>query len=276
MSGDAHGDAQAVIDTATAAATPYPLDLQARFFAVTVPAGGELEVIDLETYREALLDRPRRKTGGYKVHDAASFVAYLNKHGDSDTEVWADSTRATITGVLNAHEVGTEARWEDHRVTYTAILTDAWTAWVGLSGKQMSQSEFAEHLEDRSIDIIEPTAADMLELAQTFKANLGVKFESSKYLSSGETQLEYRETVDAKAGRAGRMEIPQTFSIAVRPFEGADVYKVTARLRYRITDGALRLGYRLERPDDVLREAFLGVVAQVEPHVDGPILRGSR
>lgn len=272
-------DAQAIIDTATRAAEPSKLDDEGRFFAVTAPHAAELRVIDLEEKREVLRERPRRKTGTYQVHDADSFVTYLDKHGDDQSEVWADATRATVVGVLNAHEVavsGDAARWEDHLVTYAAILTEGWKAWVAANGKLMSQAEFAEHLEDRSIDIVEPTGADMLEIAQTFKATIGVKFESSKMLSSGEAQLEYRETVDAVAGKAGRMDIPQTFALALRPFEGADPYKVTARLRYRITDGTLRLSYRLDRPEDVLREAFLGVVDQIAARIDLPVLRGSR
>jgi uncharacterized protein YfdQ (DUF2303 family) len=276
------GDTQAIIDTAIAAATPQGLDDEERFFSVVTPAGGDVTVIDLEEKRTALLAAPRRKKGEYRVHDADSFVTYLFKHGDTDAEVWADTVSSQIVGVLNAHmNVADGARWEDHRVLYRVLLTDAWKAWAERDGKLLDQATFAEHIEDRAIDIVEPAAAEMLELAQTFQATIGVNFESSKRLSSGERQLEYRETVDAKAGKAGRLDIPETFTLGLRPFEGADAFKVTARLRYRIVDGTLRIGYKLERPADVLREAFLGVVSAIQTQLAEsdnpiPILRGSR
>ena len=281
-----HDNTQTIVDTAFAAATPQQLDVDGRFYSIVVPDGGKADVIDLEAHRESLLPAPRRKKGAYQVHDADSFVTYMSKHGDQDTEVWADAISSQIVGVLNAHQehpatTDSGARWEDHKVVYKVQLTDAWKAWAKHDGVLGDQGEFAEHIEDRAIDIIDPAAADMLELAQTFQATIGVNFESSKRLSTGERQLEYRETVDAKAGKAGRMDIPDTFTLALRPFEGADAFKVTARLRYRITDGRLRIGYKLERPTDVLREAFLTVVAAIQAEIADfdnpvPILRGSR
>lgn len=278
------GDAQTIVDTATRAAVPAPLDdAEARFYSLVVPAGGQLQVVDLEQHADRYRDRPRRKTGTYTVHDAPSFVAYLNKHALPETEVWADTTRAGLVAVINAHEGcnapvgenGPEAGWGDHRLNLNLKPTDAWTAWTQHDGKLLDQNTFAEHIETRVIDIVRPTGADMLELAQTFQATIGVSFESSKLLSSGQRQLEYRESVDAKAGRRGQLEIPKDFEIGLSPFEGAPAYKVTARFRYRITDGVLRVGYRLDRPTDVLREAFLDVVDHVATGINAPIYRGT-
>ena len=193
---------------------------------------------------------------------------------------------AKITGVLNAHENtdGTVpgARHEDHRVEYAVLLTDAWKAWREHDGKLLDQETLAEHFETRSIDIVQPSAADMLELAQSFHATTSASFESSKLLSSGQRQFEHRENIDATAGKKGQLTIPGSFDLALKPFEGADPFKVTARFRYRITNGVLRIGYKLDRPEDVLRQAFLTVVENVEEGVAGlgvlnsSIFRGSR
>ena len=274
------GDAQAIIDTATAAALPAPL-VGGRLHAIAVPAGGSVQVIDIEEHLEKFRERPLRKTGTYAVHDGESFVAYLAKHGlDHETEVWADVTKARIVGVINGH-LGTTgdglhdyAGWADHRITYDVQYTDAWLAWAKHDGKLLQQSQFAEHIEDRSIDIIRPAAADMLELAQHFQASSAASFESSKLLSSGQRQFEYKETVDAKAGRRGQLEIPKDIELALTPFEGASPYRVLARFRYRITDGALFVGYKIERPADLLREAFLGVVEKIEEGIEAPVFRG--
>lgn len=264
-------DAQSIIDSATRAAEPTIIG--ETLALVTVPDGGRVEIVDLEARQAPYRARPARKRGTFAVHNAESFCAYLNKHGVESSEVWADTIGNRIVGVIDAH-ASTEAGWADHRVTYAVQQTPAWQAWATHDGKLLDQATFAELIEDRSVDIVRPSAADMLELAQTFQATVGVSFESSKLLSSGERQIEYRETVDAKAGKAGRLEIPKDFDLALVPFEGADPYKVTARFRFRITDGALRIGYRLQRPQDVLREAFEGVVGDVETAVTQPVFRG--
>lgn len=270
MSESSKTNAEAIIDVAIDSVEPAGLDEEGRFYAVQ----GNPTIIDLEKHREQFRGAPRRKKGSYTVHDADSFVEYLNKHGSDQSEVWADATAARLIGVLNAN-TRAEAEWEDHRVGYGVLLSDAWKAWIHNDGKLLSQQEFAEHIEDRAIDVVQPAAADMLELSQTFQATMGVDFESAQQLSSGERRLTYRETVDAKAGRVGQLEIPQTFTLGLTPFEGADPYRVVARLRYRIADGNLRIGYKLERPTDVLREAFQGVVDDVSTRIAATVLRGS-
>lgn len=202
-------------------------------------------------------------------------------------EVWADAVAAKITGVIDAHEKtdGTipGARHEQHRVEYAVLLTDAWKAWREHDGKLLGQTDLAEHFEARSIDIVKPSAADMLELAQSFHATTSASFESSKRLSDGQSQFEHRENIDATAGKKGQLTIPASFELGLKPFEGADAFKVTARFRYRITNGVLRIGYKLDRPEDVLRQAFLSVVENVEEGIaekgidlNSPIFRGSR
>lgn len=269
-------NAQAIIDNALVAAQPAKLDQDGRFWGYALPDGAHAHVVDIEDHLEAFRETPRRKSGIYQVHDAESFLAYLAKHGDDNSEVWADVVGNRITGVLNAHGDGSQGqRWEDHRVVYQVKHTDAWVAWVRHDGHLLDQSTFAEHIEDRAVDIVDPSGADMLELAQTITATIGGSFESSKRLSTGERQLEYREKIDAQGGKKGQFAIPETFTLALKPFEGADPFKVIARLRLRINGGDLRIGYKLERPEDVLRGAFLSVVEAITEGVHLPVLRGT-
>jgi uncharacterized protein YfdQ (DUF2303 family) len=272
---DTHpGDAQAVIDAAVLAVTPTELQ-PLTTYAFPVPNGGDIRVIDRDI--DAYRDRPRRKKGTVTVHDAESFIAYLSKHGVPETEVYADVANAKLVAVINAHTAagtGTatpgdgiahgHAGWGDHRVTIALKRTPAWCAWELNNLLLLGQIDFAEHVENRLPDFVAPTGADMLELAQSFHATRSVKFESSRRLQSSETQLEYREDVEAKAGKRGDIAIPNTFELGLRPYEGADAYKVTARFRYRIDDGALRVGYILDRPEDVLRAAFADILNLVE------------
>lgn len=253
-------DVQAAIDAGSALTTPVEL-VEGQDYAVVVPPGGRVERIvnDLDQYR----DHPRRKTGSVTVHTATSLVAYLAKHGRDETEVWADVTASRVVAVVNAHATTEAAGWGDHRAVLQLHKTPSWQAWLRLNGQLVDQIAFAEHLQDRSVDIVSPDSATMLEIAQTFSANRRVGFDSSQRLSSGEVQLRWHEDIDAKAGRKGDIAIPETFELALQPYEGSQIYKVRARLRYRINDGRLSIGYALERPDDVLRAAFTDMTDEI-------------
>lgn len=80
-------------------------------------------------------------------------------------------------------------------------------------------------------------------------------------LQSGAIKFGYEETVNARAGQKGDIEIPQKLELAVRPYVGGPVYALTAAFRYRLGGAAgLKLGYRLERPEAVLESAFADIV----------------
>lgn len=282
-------DTQDAIDAGIAIAEPHLLG-GGSVYAIAVPAGGDVKIVDrdLDKYRE----RPRRLTGDVAVHDADSFVNYLTKHGLPETEIYADVPRGQLIAVINAHQgVGATddpdllaadavaadegAGWGDHRLTLALQQTPAWKAWAAFDRRMIGQVDFAEHIEERLADIVTPPGADMLELAQTFQATRTVAFESSKRLSNGQTQLGYRESEDATAGKKGQLQIPERFELALRPYEGTDPYKVTARLRYRINGPTLAIGYLLDRPDEILRAAFLDIVTDVAGRTERIIFNGT-
>jgi len=271
-------DVQAAVDAGTALAKPTEVP-EGAVMAFALPAGGKVHVIDqdLDKYRE----HPRRKVGTVTVHDAGSFVEYLAKHALGETEVYADLDGRRVVAVLNAHmgvtDDGVEdyAGWSDHRLTLRLSTTPAWDAWLKLNGRLAGQLQLAEHFEDRLPDFVTPAGAEMLEVAQSFTANRSVRFESSRRVKSGETTLVYVEDTEARAGRKGDLTIPDTFELALVPFEGSDPYRVKARLRYRINDGALVIGYTIERPEDVLRAAFLDVVDTIATASGRTVLRGT-
>lgn len=242
--------------------------------AVVVPDGYKLEVRTLDD--ECLLPTPRRKTGKVTVRDAASFLAYWGKHHDEASEVFADEQAGTVTGVINAHGSGYGgAAWGDHRVTLQMIHTPGWKRWLALSGKLVGQVEFAEHIEMSLPEVVEPSASDMLELAQTFEAKKSVDFESSDRLTSGERRLTYKETIQSKAGERGQIDIPQKLVLALTPWSGGETYRIDAHFRYRIDRGDLLLGYVLDRPEDLLQHAFAELVGQLRSELEPtPVLMG--
>lgn len=248
-------DAQAIIDQTLAGAPPATLDPNG-WSVVVVPEGGEAKVFGPRPDSE--LDAPRRVKGETTVFDVDSLAALWDKYATASSELYADPAAFRITAVFNAdHDAAAGlADFRDHRAVLVCRLTPAWNAWLAKDGQYLDQTAFAEFLEDRLVDIVDPSGADMLELATTFQATTKVDFESNVVLSSDQRQLVYKETLQAKAGQTGRLEVPTHFTVALQPFEASAAFRVVARLRYRINNGHLAIGYRLERPDDVLREAF--------------------
>lgn len=260
-------ETQPIIDVAQAAVTkPEKID-PSHFFAARVEDG--YAPLDFEQY----LEHPRRKTGTVSFYEDDSFSRYLLKHAvEGVSEMYADVALRRIVGLVNGHAFF-EAGWGDHRAVLALRHTPDWQHWAPKSGSLMGQVEFAEHIEDGIDQIITPPGAEMLELAQSFHASTGVVFRSSRRLDNGETQLVYQESVSASAGRSGEIQIPQEFELALVPFEGREAYKVRARLRYRIVDGQLRIGYTLVRPEDVIRSAFDDIIASVESATSNAVFR---
>lgn len=251
-------DLAPLINAITAGAEPTLIRPDRHVAAFVVPAGGQIKTVDVEH----LADRPRRKRGTVLIGDTASMASYLAKHATADTEVWTDLDHLTITAVINAH--GEDAPgWGDHRAVHRCKTTPGWDAWTATDGKLLTQQQFAELIETRAVDVVKPAAAEMLEVAQHFSATVGVRYESSRLLSNGQRQFEYREQVEAKAGRAGRLDVPTEFELALEPLAGAGRFRVTARFRYRMADGGLQVGYQLVRPEVVLEDAFAEVVAGI-------------
>ncbi|MFF2522474.1 DUF2303 family protein [Streptomyces liangshanensis] len=247
------GDAQAVIDVAQRAADLKQLET-GRVYAVAI--GDRVHQIDLtgEQYRDA----PKFKTGTTTVRDVDSFLSYFEKHADASTEVFADVERRSITAVLDAHEAD-GARWGKHRLLLELRHTSAWTAWTGMDNKLVPQKAFAEFIEDNLVDLVEPDSATMLELAESFEATTNAAFQSSQRLDNGQRRFSYVEEVNAKAGHKGDIVIPATLKLGLRPFEGSEPYAVVARFKYSLAKEELRLGFKIERPEDILTAAFADI-----------------
>jgi hypothetical protein len=68
----------------------------------------------------------------------------------------------------------------------------------------------------------------------------------------------YNEVVQGGGtGRGGQMTMPATVKLALMPFDGGQVFPVTARMRWRLESGGkLALWYDLLRLEDILDMAF--------------------
>jgi uncharacterized protein YfdQ (DUF2303 family) len=268
---------------------------------VLVPEGYNIE--SLEPY----LPAPARKSGSRSFNDAASFIGYVldqagpgpgstpvpaatpdagpNATAEPPVAPVAAATTSTklyggvnpphFTAVFNDHgDHASAPGWRDHTASYACPLSVEWKTWTGKNKQQMTQETFAQFIEDNAPDCVTPDSATMIEIARTLEAKKKVNFASGIRLSNGENELTYEETIEGTAGK-GKFKIPETFALAIPVLEGAERWRVDARLRYRIDgQGKLSIWYDLERPHKVLENAVREVWQAISHATGRPIYNG--
>jgi uncharacterized protein YfdQ (DUF2303 family) len=241
-------EAETIRDLALDSAEPTPLrkgDLPGVF---VLPEGRRTEIVDPSVFE----DTPRRTIGSYTLADIPSLIDYGKQHAaETITTVWIDQLKARVVVVFNDAD-GETAGWRDHRAVCDLIRTPEWEHWTSKNGQYLDQLDFAEHIEDGLLEIIEPPSADMWEIAQSIRGRTDATWRAEGRLDNGAVGFSYIEDVKAEATtQKGRVEIPSEFRLRVAPFYGEEPAELVARLRYRVREGALKVGYKLDRPDQV-------------------------
>lgn len=273
MSSDATSNAQVIADLARTAARPTIVegdDGPVGALAYAVPDGGTIDLVDLESY----LSKPRRARGCVEPTTVDDLAAYVERHMTTSTTIWVDADALVVTAVLDDHAGPDAPGHGEHRAVLRLATSPEWKHWIDKNCEQFEQSEFAEHIEDGAAEIVEPTAAEMLEIASSFHARSSSVFRSAKRLDNGQVQMKYDEEMTASAGRSGEMVVPSEFALAVAPFIGSPAYRLVARLRYRVSGGKLALSYKLDRPHLVIRHAVSDVASTLGEKFPGIVFLG--
>lgn len=220
-------------------------------FSIVVPEHAELKLID----PEALQDNPSRARGTARPSTVQGLLRYVGHHNEGTTELYVSTEQ--IVAVLNGRGEGGQdvPGWGDHRAVLDLQHSPEWKHWLSLDGQMVDQARFAEHIEEGLVDIVEPDSADMLEIVQHFHVSRAATFRSSQHLQSGAIGFVYDEADEARAGKGKDFEIPREFTLGIPVYEGEDAYRMVARFRYRLREGVLSMGYKLDRPDIVKRDA---------------------
>lgn len=238
---------------ATSLATKPPVELTKELLAFVVPSGYKVEQADISGHIDARAEHPRARIGHVTVNTVESLCDYVNRHKAESTTIWAQDNGMVIA-VVDDHE-GNESLtditpgWGRHRATLKLVETPAWKRWHAANRALLSQAEFAELVEESIPDIIEPDAADLLELAQNLQVTRAASFSSDMRLATGTVKFHYTED---DAASAGDMEIPQQIVLRLAPYIGLDPVEVVARFRYRLNNGQLKLGFVIDRLEELL------------------------
>jgi len=278
MSGEEReSSAQSIIEAIERLAVPKPFYAEAGLAKIVVPRG--MQVVDIQGELDKRATAPRRCEGSVSVNTLEAFIALTSRHVSPETVIYvSDGDRPALIAVLNDHGEGAEPGWRDHRIVYQPALSEEWTAWAGSDGKPLTQVQFAEHLEDRCLDVIVPSSAG--PKTQSIVGRLGVKTASPaelqglanglsikvdlhvkeiRRLDSGESQVIYAEQHNAEDGKP--LSVPNAFVVAVPVFLGGAAYTHVVRLRYRAREGRITWSYNVVHADQAKRDAILDIMS---------------
>jgi uncharacterized protein YfdQ (DUF2303 family) len=262
---------QAIIETARRGADWEIVRLDAESSVVFVPKLGDGDFRSLEQY----LPFPKRKSGAVTVFDAASFNIVVADNADAGSPsiyIDRDPISPGVVAVLNGHGKSGPG-WSDLRVNLEFRKTPQWVRWNEIDGKMLPQVTFAEFIEDNLEDITDPTGATMLEIASYLQATQSSDFKSGVALSNGLVQFQNIETIDAKVG-SSQIQVPTEFKLGIAPLFGVDRYSVPCRFRYRVKEGKLFLGFKLQRIEDLMGQVLDDILAKIERGTNISVLDG--
>jgi len=249
-----------------------PVTTEKIHYAV-IPQDSKIESLSHLQYPHGL--PPERISASVKLADTDSFCNYVSLYADDRTRVFADPLTQTFLSVIDYHGTGErKPEFCSHKASYRMTLSEQWKIWYGKNNTPFTQSDFADFVEDATRDFLNPDAATMLEVARDLHAHTDVNFDSKIVPRNGQVLLNYTENINAKVG-AGNMEVPERFTISIPVFFGEDRISVNVRLRFRVSQGKLSFVYKLDSPQDILCDAFNGVVAEISKTLNIQVLLGT-
>ncbi len=267
----------------------------------------DLKVVSLRAEVDKYLKVPERKSGKASFTKQSSFTDYVNRHKTGHSVIFlndSDKNSPRLIAILNAHkaEVATQkehgdsgADNQDFLATYSYPLSDQWKAWTGAK-KDMSQTEFADFVEDHIADITSPndyvkeyaerigvqlaqTPASILTLTRNLAVTAEMKVEQKVNRSTGETLLVYSEEHKEQGG--GQFKAPGAFALFIPVFKGGVPTTIPVRLRYRLQKNADGSGAKAvwsfapQEVDDILERQLIDSEELVKQQTGLPVFRGA-
>lgn len=246
---------------------------QAKFFEHNgrlyhlTPPNYKMEYYELER----TLVSPIRTRASVLFTETGSLIEYLGAFADEGTRVFCDRTTAAFLAIIDYHKpIEGGQRWGEHRARLQLQKTVEWKTFLDNNKQAKTQAQFAEFLEDQTPWIVQPSGAELLEIALNLEQTSKVQFKSQVRLQDGRRAFTYQDN-DAPTN----VKVPEIFELSLALFEGMDAVHVKARLRFRVDGGSLKFFYVLINPEMVERVAIDEAVDEIETKAEMKVLSGS-
>lgn len=250
--------------------TTQPFDVQGH---PLLALHNRLSIVDLEEY----LPAPLRIKARRNLTRPDSFIAYVNEFKAPTLRVFCTQAKqheatADIVAELDSHLPGRPARI-DHVAVFNLTPSLAWRAWAERHKQGLEQMDLANFLEERSADIAEPRAADILEIVQDLQANSGSQV-NSVVRQGNVAKIAFTQEATAR-GSAG-VELPKKLTLSIPVFDQWPLCsELDILLRYKVA--AQRITFTLVRhdPEKVVRDCLMKIVDELNEKIGVPVLFGA-
>lgn len=220
--------------------------------------------------------------GNERFGDVESWVAFVKEH-TLDVPPYLTWRASGLRAVLDYHAVDGPGRCQ-WLAEYPFVRSRQWDAWLSTAtGSRQTQSDAIEFLEDHAEDVVEPSAAELMNILRNLRTTVN-KSASVELRADGTAAVSWSAAENVSA-RGGTMDLPSEFVIGIPILKGhvdedgkPVIYRLTVRLRASVDDKA-RLGLRFSIPnaDASLEDAFADRVTAAKALLGAgaPLLRGA-
>lgn len=259
------GDAQTIADLAVKAkGEPTTIQTVAGREFLILPSGFSHH--DVTPPHSQAVNTPKRITQSVTLQNADAMIEYLNRFKGDDSLLFADVQKSLVVAAIDYHAKD-KASLVTHRASLQLPFSEEWKVWSEISGRLLPQLEFARFVEENAPDIKAPDAATLLETVRDLQARRSVNFIQAVRTASDNESFEFSDNTEARTAK-GDVELPTKFLLNIPVYFGEPDGEVPAFLRWKLDDGKLQLGIKLNRMEHIRQAAFKMIVAHLHERTD--------
>jgi uncharacterized protein YfdQ (DUF2303 family) len=200
--------------------------------------------------------------------DVASFAEYYKTFARGVTKLFGSLKNKSVTAIFDYH--GPDApSWATHKAELVSTVTPEWEAFRAANGKWFSQLEFAEFLEQWNHIVIDPEAAEIIEVALNLSGSTEGRFAAKINRHNGAVSMTYEEDTVTN-----QVRVPAKIAISCSPFVHSPLVDVLVLLRFRIQEGKPKFQIVIPNAQKVEIDAILAAFVAVGDATDDKVLVG--
>lgn len=262
----AQAEVAALLKIAEERAVHGPIALPDGGLGYVLPSG--MALTRIAPLEPALPSRVRQEE---TFIEPESFIDYLVRFRSSTAICRASLSSKALVAVARMGDLDwAQPGPAQHVVTLQCPFDLDYAKWRARFGKFCGQKEMLEFIEDMIHTIAAPPAADLLEAMGDIEIDRVVKFKSYRNDKTGNISIGYEEK-DGDRTRSGEFSLPDHIDIVVPIFQGGPSVMLTAKLRLRMKDGDLGIGFSVPGIEVKERDAFRSIGEGVRSSTAVPV-----